>query len=1277
MTKDYQDSQVRVQIKRVRQLNDVDSTSSADFYSTVRVENYLTHRFETVDNVSDLRPSDWILSKVVDGGNSLVPITIQLFDSDRPWSQDDHIDIDPRAEHRNLNLFLNLSTQKVLNNSGQLLGSVGEDITVQGIQGHSAAITFSIDSFGTDIKEGYHFLSQNTLGVEKEADSYSRFGESVAVGDFNNDGYSDLLVGVYEGPGAGGIHVFNGSGDGLDIVNDQYWDQNSPGIAPDPSTADDPYQFFGGTLATGDFDGDSFDDVASGSKLLGAIADEDVNVLYGSSVGLTSLRNQRWTQNNLNKIGPAGDDTELGDWFGTALATGDFNQDGFDDLVVGAPGEAIGSQDNAGAVNIIYGSEVGLSTFRTRSDQFFHQSSGIAAAETNDYFGKSVATGDFNGDGFDELVVGAPGEDFNTIVDGGAVHVLSGTANGLTTVGHRFLVQGPGSGLAGSINSNDRFGESLATGDLNNDGFDDLVIGAPGEDNDKGVVHILYGSANGLVANTHLVYERPALGVREVGDRFGETLVIEDWNNDGFDDLLVGSPNNIAGVGTVHILNGSASGVYVYDAELLSQSSQDFPDVPGLDEVGDLFGTSLALGDFNSNGSLSLAVGAPGEAIGALTSAGAVNIVSSDNILTGNSQQNMLIGSNKRDTIDAGAGDDTLQGNEDRDTLIGGPGNDLVDGGANIDTVRYISSTSGITVNLQNGTAADGFGSTDTLISIEQVVGSDFNDVIVGSEEDEIFFGGAGDDQIYAAGGDDELYGEAGKDLLNGGTGADYMEGGTENDIYYVDNVGDQVIEAAAGGSDKVRTSLDNYVLGDHVEALELEGNAVTGYGNGLNNFLGGQQHADVAERLFGRAGNDNVYGNGGDDELYGEAGRDVLNGGTGADIMDGGTEDDIYYVDNVGDQVIEAANGGTDKVRTSLDGYVLADHVEALELLDNAITGYGNSQNNALRGNDKTDAAERLFGGEGNDNIHSYDGNDELYGEDGNDNLYGGDDNDRLYGQKGNDIAEGNDGDDWIYGGQGDDTLRGGNDDDFLYGEAGNDNLQGNDGRDHLKGGIGADTMKGGRGNDVMFVDDAGDQAIEYAGEGYDTVRTALNDYVLANHIERLQLIEGADNGHGNELDNEVYGHVGLNEADTLFGGTGDDTIHGWGGNDSLFGEEDNDTLYGVDTRFNNPGENEIDILTGGSGVDTFALGYQANDQVFYAYGGDSDYAQITDFNDDKIQIKGSFEDYELRIGAGGPVGANDTGIYFTQSGANDLIAVVQNVTTLASSDFNELGWN
>ncbi|MEM9008906.1 MAG: hypothetical protein AAGE59_36040, partial [Cyanobacteria bacterium P01_F01_bin.86] len=211
----------------------------------------------------------------------------------------------------------------------------------------------------------------------------------------------------------------------------------------------------------------------------------------------------------------------------------------------------------------------------------------------------------------------------------------------------------------------------------------------------------------------------------------------------------------------------------------------------------------------------------------------------------------------------------------------------------------------------------------------------------------------------------------------------------------------------------------------------------------------------------------------------------------------------------------------------------------------------------------------------------------------------------------------------------------------------------------------------------------------------GIDRVRTSLDNYVLANYVERLELLNGAVTGYGNSLNNGLFGRDNTDAAEVLFGGAGDDDIYGYSGDDTLHGEADSDRLfggfgkdtldgglgadilYGVDVNAVGAGSGEVDSLTGGAEQDTFALGYRNNAQVFYASGGDSDYAQITDFSGDMIQIKGIFEDYTLRLGTGtGPVGINDTGIYFTKDGGNDLVAVVENVANLNRSDFAELGW-
>jgi len=268
---------------------------------------------------------------------------------------------------------------------------------------------------------------------------------------------------------------------------------------------------------------------------------------------------------------------------------------------------------------------------------------------------------------------------------------------------------------------------------------------------------------------------------------------------------------------------------------------------------------------------------------------------------------------------------------------------------------------------------------------------------IIGTSGNDTLNGGSGHDLIFGLAGDDILNGNGGNDQLDGGTGADTMSGGTGNDIYFVDDVGDSVIELAGeGGADQVRTTLAAYALGANVEKLRFTGTgSFTGTGNELNNEIQGGASDDT---LYGNDGYDYLIGGGGADNLYGGADGDVLDGGSGADYLEGNGGDDVYIVDNAGDSVVEAANEGTDQVYTTLSSYTLGNNVENLNYnsFSGNFTGTGNSLNNII------------VGGSGNDSLSGLDGNDELRGSTGADTLDGGNGDDLLIGGNGADVMTG-----------------------------------------------------------------------------------------------------------------------------------------------------------------------------------------------------------------------------------------------------------------------------
>ena len=265
----------------------------------------------------------------------------------------------------------------------------------------------------------------------------------------------------------------------------------------------------------------------------------------------------------------------------------DFNGDGFADLAVGAPGEAVGSLVGAGALNVLNGSATGL---QPSADVFFQGSGGVAGtAEHDDGFGAAVAKGDFNDDGFFDLAVGAPGEAVGSVTFAGAVNILYGSSGGLAG-GPLFTQDNP--------EPVDSFGASLAAGDFNGDGFFDLAVGVPdetvGPDVASGAVNLLAGSVTGPSGGTLVLQANP-----EDFDFFGQALAggffLHDFDNNGFFDLAVGAPLESAGsrqaVGAVSVFYafGGAGGTVTPGPVFLQGSGG----LGGTAEARDFFGTAL------------------------------------------------------------------------------------------------------------------------------------------------------------------------------------------------------------------------------------------------------------------------------------------------------------------------------------------------------------------------------------------------------------------------------------------------------------------------------------------------------------------------------------------------------------------------------------------------------------------------------------------------------------------------------------------------------------
>ena len=455
--------------------------------------------------------------------------------------------------------------------------------------------------------------------------------------DFNNDEYADAAIGIYsENIGstadAGGANVVYGSVDGLQTVDpvDQFWQQGADDVNDTPEQGD----LFGKTVGAGDFNGDGYADLA-----VGAYGENDnagvVHILYGGSGGLFAPSGSNEEFFHQGRFSPPGDGNEDFDDFGIALAAGDFNGDGYDDLAIGADGEDVdpGTEvANAGAIYVLNGSTNGLTT----TAQFWYQGKDGEVAgnlAVDDYFGRALAARDFNDDGYADLAIGTEEDDVGLVANAGSVNVLYGSAGGLTATGDVLFTQDT-NGMAGDgAESHDLFGRELAVGDFNGNGYDDLAIGAKSENvgtaPGAGATNVVFGSSSGLGTSGSLFIHQNVTGISdavEQDDWLGRGLAAGDFDGDGDDDLAIGvyreEGSSLTDPGALHVLEGDGTSPLTVEDAFWAESA-----LGGTAETNDNLARGLGSADYNGDGCEDLIIGIFNQDVGGATNAGGAYVL--------------------------------------------------------------------------------------------------------------------------------------------------------------------------------------------------------------------------------------------------------------------------------------------------------------------------------------------------------------------------------------------------------------------------------------------------------------------------------------------------------------------------------------------------------------------------------------------------------------------------------------------------------------------------
>lgn len=827
-----------------------------------------------------------------------------------------------------------------------------------------------------------------------------------ALADQNGDGRGEILLGVATdtagGAGAGAVYVVDGQATGTAVslanVAAGIGGYKIIGVAGDGAGA--------AVSGLGDVNGDGRADI-----LIGATGSNSAYVVLGQAGHTTvNLADVRGGIGGYHIIAEA-----AGDLAALAITGGtDLNHDGIADLVIGASGNTEGGF-NAGAVYVVWGGG-------SHTVDLALIAQGVGGAKiigaAGSLTGSSVAiVGDQNGDGVADLMIGASGigesanvlftpiswqPDHNIYGSTGADIMATGYGDATVigaTADRIFGFAGADSisGAGGNDSIDGGAGDDTLNGDAGNDSLDggtgaDSLVGGAGDD--------IYVVAEALDVTAELAAEGNDTVYAAVAYTLGanvEALVLTGAAHSGTGNTL---DNTLTGTAGADTLDGAA----------------------GADRLNGGLGNDTYLVDNAHDTTVEALAGGIDTVLAAVDYTLGLNV---ENLVltgaarhgTGNAGNNQITGT---------AFDDVLNGWLGTDTMTGGAGND-----------RYVVDAA------PDSVIEAAAGGTDTVLAYAGYT-------LAANVENLILKGGARSGTGNALA--NILIGTIGADTLDGAAGADSMVGGAGNDSYYVDNAADRAMELAGGGSDTVFSSV-SYTLAAEVENLTLTGVSLKGTGNAGANVITGGVGDDTlvgaggADTLVGGVGNDRYVIDGSDtvteavgagtdtavayvtvtlaaevenlelggnlsigtgnsaanlmtgmsgrQTLIGLDGNDTLDGGAGADTMVGGTGDDTYYVDNIGDVVVEAVGGGIDTVYSSASAVVLADNIENIHLTGTSQAVTGNAANNALSG---TTGNDSLDGGAGDDLLLGNDGNDNLFAHSGIDTLAGGSGDDTYH---------------------------------------------------------------------------------------------------------------------------------------------------------------------------------------------------------------------------------------------------------------------------------------